>query len=361
MQSVRIRMSNIQSHENTEFTIEPGLNVIFAAGNNVGKSAIFKALRNVAESPANTKGLGTLLRAKCSEGYVSFEFGDTCIIYWLQRKTSGVVYGFFEIREANGEAIRTVKCPEDLLNALGIALDERGKVINFNDALAVQLLIADSVENDAIISRVLVDARVEDVKQGIISMAQCSSRDGEQLSREITYCQSVLAGLEYNSAVDSFREKEGQLETFASFLDKGVPSFASRHDDIQGDMNMLAAVYSVCKACVATSGKDTSSVPDLPVESLMSFCRIASAVGLTAAVTESMPVATAGIGISFMRILLSSIHAAQNLRTSARNLEHLERERQEITDKLASNCEVVDCPMRGKVYYSNEKCISCGL
>ena len=166
METVRFEFKNIQSHAFTQFTLGPGLNFILADDNNVGKSTIFKTLTLVSKMPnVSNEDLTELLRVGESSGYASFVFRDVRVTFWMFRQSSGSISSFFELAHGDEVPVRSLSCPKDLLEALDIVVGDDGQPINFNDADSVQLVVQDTSKNDEVLAKVLIDLRVEEIKE----------------------------------------------------------------------------------------------------------------------------------------------------------------------------------------------------
>lgn len=154
MKHIDIELVNIQSHEHTRFHLEPGLNFILAEDNNVGKSTIFKVIMFAMQLPkVDDVDANELIRGGCSSAKAMFTVEGVIYTMWLFRDGNQRARAFFEIKDPNGETTRSMNAPLDLKQAFDIVLSNDGKVVNFNDADSIQLVVQDTPKNDEVLSK----------------------------------------------------------------------------------------------------------------------------------------------------------------------------------------------------------------
>ena len=368
MQTLSVLMCNIQSHAETSFVLKPGFNIIVSPGNNVGKSTIFKALRCVVESPNPFMDLRELLREGCSQGYVAFVYDDWKVVYWLIKKdtTAGVVAGFFEVTDPDGEITRDVRCPKSLLDALGIVLASNGKPINFNDAAATQLLVRDNAETDEIISRILVDEKVETLKLGLLTSLQNATRDKKEYERELAYLTRDLQSMQRHDSVDQFNKDYPLLECLCNVVDRKTADLEvgeCRLGPISLQADTIANLIQVAGKLeqVPQIGQENVGI-DLPenLPVVLRVSHILSEVGTIEDVLHITDTSDAEKVTKVTGVLLKVILTLQECRDSVAVLDRAQAEKDALIEELRKTCTVVDCPVKGQVFYSNEGCISVG-
>lgn len=368
MQTLSVLMCNIQSHAETSFVLKPGFNIIVSPGNNVGKSTIFKALRCVVESPNPFMDLRELLREGCSQGYVAFVYGDWKVVYWLVRKdtVAGVVAGFFEVTDPDGEVTREVRCPKSLLDALGIVLASNGKPINFNDAAATQLLVRDNAETDEIISRILVDEKVETLKLGLLTSLQNATRDKKEFERELSYLTRDLQSMQRHESVDQFNRDYPLLECLCNVVDCKTADLDVRDCQL-GPISMQAdSITSLVRVAgkleqAPQIGQENIGI-ELPSEfpAVMRVAHILANVETCEAIKPVFDTSDAEMVIKVTGVLLKIILVLQDCKDNMAILARSQAEKDTLIEELRKTCTVVDCPVKGQVFYSNEGCISVG-
>lgn len=380
MQKVTCEFHNIQSHEATRFTLTPGLNFILAEDNNVGKSTIFRVLTTMAKMPKVDNGkLLELLRERCAQGCAIFELEDTTITFWLFRDAGDKVRAFFDEGVAGGDKVRTASCPVKLLQALDIVLDKYGNVLNFNDADSVQLVVSDSPKNDEILAHVLVDVDVERVKLNSASLNREMISDYKLIAARHQDAKDALARLRYNPAVDDFFAIRDTMGTAARVLDNlkagvdkvsGVEQLGYTEADLAPVSSALAILQrlSTVNLDVLTEAESKCQMDSGELNMLRSAVQIMESLGSVKLNVfkdaETVDVVDRGIdGLKHLCNLLTILTRVQStmefLDSRSWRIGAMEKECTEIRGQLSRVATVVECPVKGKVYYTDEKCIPC--
>lgn len=370
MKDVTIEFSNIQSHEHTQFVLQPGLNFILADDNNVGKSTIFKVLNLMVRVPnVNYRELSEILRTGSDIGYASFRFEGGHVIFWLVRDDAEKVRSFFETRADDGGTYRTAQCPQGLLQALDIIVGDDGLPINFNDADSVQLIVQDTPKNDAVLARVLIDERVENVRNNARELDRVILQDHKITQTRYNDTQRMLSTLTFNDAVDEFNGELNSLLALTRVTDQLIQDCKfsdypqetlDKHEEV-----MLQSIVEVLRG-VENIESCAGEVPSTEeVDKLLSCLQVLGAlqqadfscfqrVGVTGVVLDKMEHA-----LGVLQQLQQIEIAARSAHNAQRQLEKTEAEILNITADFNREVPTVVCPVKGKVYYTDEECVPC--
>lgn len=368
MKHVKMTLCNIQSHEYTVIEFSPGLTFIASEENNVGKSTIFKVLQILpVASTVSPDKLSDLLRIGESKGYAMFEFDSMRVILWLLRQDNNKVVPIFQT-EADGEVVQTSKCPPELLNALDIVYHSPTEsVLNIIEADKVQLIVDEGKESDSIISSILIDYDVEQAKENLTKFHQKLYNDDKNFYAQYEIVDSDLRELSYNMGAESYFEELHCLERIAEILDKGVVSFDSTYIDI--DTTPLSACLSVMEKLKAFLDCEWDYTPkiDIPAEILATMQRafVVSDNLSNIEFIPSTPVTVERVSkmLRASGILDNLYKASFSVRAVSRSLdeEHkLLHDISSIREVLYSEAEIVQCPVKGKVVFADEECVSIG-
>ena len=401
MDKVLVHLRNLQSHEDTAFTLEPGLNFILAHENNAGKSAIFRVLTAIAKAPKNSPGnLERLIRLGHREATASFSWEGQRVIAYIQRDVAASTKMFFEHIFDDGETIRSTQCPEALCKALGFMFDGEGNLINFNDADSVQLVAKCSVEADSIIAHVMLDSRVETIKENMRVLSRELQQDSRFLLKEKAHHEQMLQGTEYNLVADDFLESEEFLVAASRIADSQLQEIRNMPDstdinsfsrlgkfiDILTDLDPSLQKLE-CKAAelpVSPEVIDTSMrlISDMASADVRILSRpLPSGVGLdvirrSCAIAETLSDISETLPALEKRLpsedQLAEIKSGQNiantlaslgpllyrLSKSSDEIKDMALVRQQIYNTMQAQGQDVMCPVKGRVLYTDEKCLS---
>jgi len=372
VEAVTVQLSNIQSHENTKFTLKPGLNFILAEDNNVGKSTIFKVLTAVAKAPrVSVPKLRALMRVGCLSAYAAFAYSDGQVVAWLKRENEKATPKmFFEHTFDDGSVMRGMSCPTSLLDALGIVLDEDGEVINFNDADSVQLISKVSTEADKVLTHVILDARVELIKDNMVKFYRELESDERIVGARLEEAQAQVKKLDYNPLVDEFFNQEDELyalcracdtlECIGHFEFLGRPGIDEAAQFVDEYRPIVQLISDLSEVDFDLLGKDLSIGDDLIMcaSILRKFADIDWDMLAGNAFTRA--------NLENMRKMRSCILKLRDAVEAINRLEKLQRECAKKEQELASLkreleklMPTVECPVKGKVLYSDEGCVPC--
>ena len=368
MKEVKMTLCNIQSHELTSLTFRPGLTLIVSDDNNVGKSTIFKILKILpVASTVNPDQLSDLLRTGAPNGYAMFEFDSMRVVLWLLRQPNGKVLPLFQT-EVCGEITQTSKCPVELLEALDIVYHKPTEnVLNIIEADKVQLIVDEGKESDAVISSMLIDFDVENAKQNLKRFHQTLYNDDRSFYAQYERVDEDLRELSYNSMADDYFEELPMLSRLAEILDKGKVDFSTLQVDfnlaeMQACMRLVESISNLLK-CQWDYRKE-STVDFDRVETLARIYEIAEKLERID-IPRAEPIPMEKIRrMSRAANVLDSIGKAYYILRESNSLDQQEsllRENyQTIRQQIMDNAEIVVCPIKGKVVFSDEECVSIG-
>lgn len=366
MESVKILFQNIQSHENTVFSLEPGLNFILAEDNNVGKSTIFKLLSCIAKAPGvPSKKLDALIRYGCSEAAAAFRFGNEAVVARFTRYSGEAPKLFFEHQHPDGDTTRSVVCPRALLDALGIVVGENGDILNFNDADSVQLISEISTEADTIITHVMLDPKVERVKANMQSLGREINLDLRRIGGEVEVYEKTLKELKFQPAVDEFRDMSADLEALCYICDTlpNTDQFYSEQTVKSEDLDILQQLLTLVNSL--------SDYLDADLQEIRGYAEATAVVQVLQELAPLQGILKAASARTFSNEDIDSLRqvcaVASRLEKVLNSVKDLAREtdnvceaaveKQALVQELTQRAATVECPIKGKVFYSNEECI----
>ena len=367
MKTVEVLFQNLQSHENTKFTLKPGMNFILADDNNVGKSTIFKVLSRVAKAPnVSPSKVLPLIRYGCFEALAAFKFENETVIARFTKYEREAAKIFFEHVHSDGEVTRSVTCPSALLDALGIVVGENGELVNFNDANSVQLIAEVSPEADTIITHVMLDPKVESIKRNIYVLSREVSADARDFDHKVKLLEQNLSDWTFRPAVSEFFERQELLEVVCTLVDE-LPQFSAGARRLPGadelslyhdTVELISGIQGLAELDVTSRLEvDVKSVRDL-IDVVQRLQRVPSAVQVLEKNVPSLDdVEKCRQLNSTVSKLLTAVRSAEQIQTYSRKLNTLEQERGQILAQLQQNTKQIDCPIKGRVYYTDEKCV----
>lgn len=371
MKHIDMEFVNIQSHEHTKFHLQPGLNFILAEDNNVGKSTIFKVIMCAMQLPKiDQVSPDELIRGGCTSAKAVFTVEDTQYTLWLFREPGRAANAFFETRDADGIVTRSPSAPADLMAAFDIVVSSDGKVVNFNDADSVQLVVQDTPKNDEVLAKVLIDTRVEDIKVNADKLSREIVGDYKVLSARYADSQRVLSSMHHCDAVATFKDEYNMLQAGCRVLDTiEEPASLLMHlpsiKELVG-VEILDSVMQLLAQLDEMSGAEDFPVsaynrtleeiePALRVYGIIVDAASGLRPRMSAKVATSMESAeTASAVLDKVAVGLAAMSRAFNNGSKAASLE---KEMTEIQQAMDLKMTRVMCPVRGEVYYSDEKCI----
>lgn len=368
MEIVNILFANIQSHEHTVFSLKPGMNFILANDNNVGKSTIFKVLTTIAKAPnVSPSKVRTLIRKDCAQAYAAFDFSNQKVVAWFTAAGREAAKLFFEHTHEDGEVTRSVYCPKSLLDALGIVIGENEEVLNFNDADSVQLISQVSTEADAVITHIMLDSRVEQLKSNRGMLGREIVADAKMLNAQIETSERFAKELHYQPEVDEFTESKQLLEAACSVCDYCLsPLSPSRvlptSEDLKSCGVLLEALSSIQR--FLNSSGSTTAVSAVPshIKAAATVVQLLTTIDfdvLNILLPAKGQMSTLKSTSLVCSNLLHATRSTEKLSSMQKSLMRLSIERQQVLRQIQDNSVKVVCPVKGDVYYSNEECLPC--
>lgn len=363
MDKVHVRFSNIQSHENTSFVLMPGLNFILANDNNVGKSTIFKVFTAIAKAPnVSADKLRALMRTGCVQAYAAFDYDGQRTVAWFQKDDRRAPYLFFEHIDKDGEATRSLAAPLDLIRALDISIDESGDIINFNDADSIQLISKKSAEADSILTSVILDVDVEQMKANLIRFSKELDGDIKMTSIKKKDSEDALERLHFNPVVDTFFKELPVLQVLCKLADI-APKFDQRGEVVDDNvMTQLSSMmrlaqeidsvgfdkfysHSVVDECVAALHRVVSIIREVDLQ-VLGLCEIEESERQQLDALQRV-----------MQVLGQATLHAWRCHDLGIEQVRAQNESERLRDLLRAIANIVTCPVKGDVIYSDEGCL----
>lgn len=391
MTEVEIQFSNIQSHEFTNFKIKPGMNFIISQSNNVGKSTIFITLSTIAKMPnTSLDDFSDLLRDNANLGYAMFKYQiaeeHEKVILWLSRDGEHV-RGFIE--HYLGEVpMRLVAPPSSFYHALGIRRLVNGDALNIIDANSTQLFVDAGRTSDAIIEEILLDRDVEHIKENLDTLTKTAVSNIKDFNFNLSFTLDALNNCTYNDNVDLFFDEISYLEKLAKAADDlqelgkitNSPNLLDKIslEDFNRDMVAVETAISLeplTKLDFKTINQNIDIETFIQFKNIFEFMYSLNQVINSTSVIEhcnnTLNVDIKGKKTYIMEVmlniqqtltmlkqLLNAVICCSEIVKIETELQRLYKEKFEVENYLKSNFKVVNCPVRGEVYYG-EKCIPC--
>ncbi len=376
MKHIDIEFVNIQSHEHTKFYLEPGLNFILAEDNNVGKSTIFKVLVCAMQLPkVDAVTPDELIRGGCTSGRASFTVEGNTHTLWLFR-SSGKTQAFFETTYSDGATVRSAGAPTELREALDIVMSDDGKVINFNDADSVQLIVQDTPKNDEVLARVLIDLRVENIKDNAVRLSQQLQQDYKIYQARLETAQYAVKSQHYCYAVDTFNQEKALLSTACSVLDvlekscSPLPSLPTLKDGSElvamesasGLIQTLSTILECVHEGTPKITEEDVNIVDCACSVLVKLCEVSSNVpnvrlaGFSKSLSEVESIQDVLARLTRAVACMSdAFNASARMISIGKSMVEVEQSISEL-----GAVKHVQCPIKGEVIYTDEKCIPVG-
>lgn len=372
MKVIDIEFVNIQSHEHTRFQLRPGLNFILAEDNNVGKSTIFKVLLCAMQLPnVPSAEVDELIRGTCQNARATFSFEGTSYTMWLFREGGKASRAFFEMHYEDGTTSRSVAAPAELRDAFDIVTSTDGKVVNFNDADSVQLIVQDTPKNDEVLAKVLIDLQVDNIKNNMVRLGREIQQDYKVVRSKYDDAIHTVSTMRYVESVDAFNSEHALLSTACEALDllqepcsklHQLPS-APHFEDIESVKLAMQLVDELGDFRPKVSSI-TEAVSSELFEHLNECFQVIELLQLAMVACSTRPpkvrqeqLSNAGEALKTLEHLTSASIAMSYSRKAGQQAERLKREHNKLLEELRSVTTEVECPMKGRVLYSDEECI----
>lgn len=372
MEKVKLMFSNIQSHENTTFYLQPGFNFILAEDNNVGKSTIFKVLTTIARAPNVSSGrIRALMRVGCDTSYAAFDYSDGRVVAWFKKEQGKAPHLFFEHIYADGDVVHALQCPASLLQALGIAVSDDGEIMNFNDADSVQLISETSVEADKILTHVILDPHVELMKSNMLAFYRQLEADNKAVGIRLEDAQALVRDLDYNPLVDEFFKQQDELAAMCRACDilEPVGEISELLRGSGGDKDSWIEEGRAYARFVELfqdtdfTAFEQASCDLVEIEAITTFLELFSAIDFKLFEQNEERV----VNLPRMRLAKSgllkvneAVEAIARFNVCTDELIKTRRERIKLRNELGRLTVEVECPVKGQVFYSDEGCLPAG-
>lgn len=364
MKPVDIIFKNIQSHQLTHFSLEPGVNFILADDNNVGKSTIFNVLTTIASAPKNKPDtLKHFVRTGCTEAFAQFKFESQSVVACFTAYPGESAKLFFQYIDENGDTTRHSSCPPALLDALGISVGSDGVVLNFNNADSVQLISKTSTEADAVITNVMLDPTVETIKQNMVQLYRDINIDINSMEKEVTLMKSMLEGMTYVNEVDTYFEELPSLSVLCRLCDVnfGVVSGSNRETPSADQLKVLLGLLDTAQVLQSVTQWRDIEAPK-GADLLLRFAEgfVGSDFSVMSRSINTNDLNTINTLTRVTGGILSAMLAAERVVSLGRSNDKATEEIEAVKKAMASVSQIVECPMKGKVFYTNEECVPFG-
>lgn len=392
---IHITLHNIQSHAHTEFEFHSGGNFILANDNNVGKTTIMStiAMVPVLHRSSNESRL-ELLRVKESNGYAQFVFDNNCVRMIISRRGESSTCGYFEQvdLDENGkpisDTIRTDKAPDSLIAKLDLKLDANTDTpLNIVEADAVKIIIEQTEQGDQLLSQILLDPKVEQVKANLIQFYSRINTDKKYLAMQYTERQRYVSSIPFNPFVDTFKYDYPVIEAAAMLADRGTSplmkselldalpiteeqllllgvagdlavafSDLPNEDEISITSDVLESICSSGELLLVTAELEDTNVIGVP-DTLDAAADLVSALAtLPAERTLTLETESISDTNNIVQLLFRVKLSCEKVRDETLMIDKLEMDIHRILEEIYSSGALVDCPMRGKVIYG-ETCV----
>lgn len=366
MKVVDILFQNLQSHENTRFTLMPGMNFILASDNNVGKSTIFKVISRMAQAPnISSDKIVSLVRNGHRKGCAAFRYDSESVVAYFIVNDSGTGDLFFEHTHSDGEVTRTVFCPKSLLDALSIVINEQGSIINFNDADSVQLISDNTVEADAIITKVMLDVNVERVKSNLYTLGKEVNSDKKIFSAQLKTAEHMLEDLNYQPNVNEFFMHLPVLEAASRVCDRGVIPLTKHSKEIPTEEEMLRAstLLSCVKSLEYFASVTSKYCSDVDLDKARAAMLSINGLGnlnfevLNSTSTNPEELDTIKNYLTVCNSVKNAMLNAELMLSLSNENKRMTKECSQLLQSIQAQSETIECPVKGKVFYTDEKCL----
>ena len=365
MHEVKLSLVNIQSHKNTSIVLKPGLTLLVAKDNNVGKSTVFRALDLIAQiHNSKPEDIIPLLRYGTEEGIISCEFDNQRVELHIFLMNSTIRYYF--LHNKNNTITHLDRAPTELIHALNlIAPTDIKQTINMVEADKYQIVIEEGSVNDSIISFLFTDQMVEHIKENAAEFANILSGDNKFYSSNISREQKKLETLKYRPYVKEFDDTKEFLTKICTLIDK-IPNYdglrklnlTSINTSLNEKQNELVELLDslLCHKKITALSKSE-------VDFLINICDLIIVLGRlikTLHLNSGQKIALDKI-YSVLRkfeYLDTLNNTLNNYIMYSNKLDKLLYEKSELTQQLSKILMTVNCPVKGKVFYNEKGCIS---
>ena len=360
MKEVKMFLINIQSHKNTCITLKPGLTLLVAKDNNVGKSTVMRALDLIVQiHHLKSEDIRPMLRYGAEEGIIHCEFDDQIVELHIFLSNTTVKYYF--LQQKDGIVTQLDKAPKDLIQALNlIAPDDIKQTLNLIEADKYQVIIEEGNVNDSVISFLFTDQMVEHMKENAVLFSNLLNGESSFYNNALEREKERLSSLNFNYYVDQFNEDKNLLTLMSRFVD-ALPDyrFLKNPSVTSNNLKRLEQILNLSELIRSLKAPSLSSKN---VEHLIAIFNLITILNhLKEALSSS---AISKINLEHLKDLLSSAQTLlqfskllNQYQTLLHNTNKLSIEMSELFEQLLKSNVTVICPVKGEVLYHEKGCI----
>lgn len=392
---IKISLSNFQSHHNTSFKLSKGVNIIWSDWNNVGKSTIFRALDVLVRASKYTgQELKELIRWGKSEASIICEYDNNIVELLIFIRNTTASYKF--IHTIDNNSIELTNAPNSLITKLDLLYDEKfDNVINIIEADKTQLVVQESNLTDGIMSTIFFDDRLEFMKENTSNFNKVLDENLAFYKHNKNALSRSISNQQLDTSVDMYNSDKPLLEKLVLICDcvSNYKNLRIRNiTDIERDTKLLTVLTSLChvhriinatgdcvspkefrklqivyKICTLNNIMETLvkmrmlkefkvyAITHMTLTALMTLIRFAKLLKVLRTVESELK--TISNMYKYIMIL-------NTLGTSIKNEKHLSKDilsvklaYKELCEYIEKQSLILECPVKGRVIYSDEKCI----
>lgn len=365
MKCVKITFIDFQSYKDTKFSLYPGLNVIWSKGNNVGKSSIIRALEAITRiHKYSGQQIKDLIRWGQPVAYIVCEY-DNCrteLKLFLRNSTASYSFSHYE----DDDFIEMDRAPKVLLDALSIFYDEEiDYILNIIEADKVQVIVDETSLTEGIMSSILFDAKLEEIKENADALCRKINDDYSFYSYNLNLNKKNLEGKSYNTIVDTFNSEKNILYLLSDIIDT-FPNYSQLKNFVNLDLqqpniilNNIVLLDYIYKKIQLLENPSVSINTELLNILLVLYKNIKILYvfysSKIAKETFNLHILSLSLQyLTYINKLLNLIVSYTNTTVSLDSISNLIKEKR---NKLLQLGDIINCPIKGKVVYSDEKCI----
>lgn len=357
MKEVKLFLTNIQSHKNTCITLKPGLTLLVAKDNNVGKSTIMRVLDIIAQiHHLKAEDIRPMLRYGAEEGIIHCEFDNQIVELHIFLSNTTVKYYF--LHQKDGVVTQHDKAPKELIQALNlIAPDDIEQTLNIIEADKYQVIIDEGNVNDSVISFLFTDQMVEHMKENAVILSNLLSNDEKFYSLSFSKEKEKLGTLAFNPYAEQFFADKEMLFLISRFVD-ALPNYqylrkAAVHSyplkRLEQTLHFMELLQSL----------EISKLSSKKVEYLITISHlitILERLQKTSTITQYQS--------NHLTRLLSCVQTLDDFTVLlkqywalAKDTQELLSNKSQLLQQLSKSYRTVVCPVKGEVIYHEKGCL----
>ena len=228
--------------------------------------------------------------------------------------------------------------------------------------------------NDEVLSQVLIDLKVDNIKANIVKLSQQIQQDYRMVKSKYDDTTHLLSTLHYVDTVDAFKDENATLSAACRVAD-AIEEPCSVLTDlplIPEQLN-ISALKRALQMYEGLSSLETEHSPILDAVSPDLFVHFNTclemlsrlecardALSISAPRIKAKQLANAKIGLAVLDRLQRAWGSLRFADAALQEVRTLAKEKESVLSELQSMTQRVMCPIRGEVFYSDEKCVPCG-